>query len=856
MPNISGVLVRVGPDGEWTYYPGTTNFSVSSYPSGVNLQIRTVGEYIERTTLDIENVEAPVISISSGSGYAGSTYSSTIAGQWTANGVAIPNATGNTFVLTMQHEGAEIKCGDSNSIQMWTPNAIDPTARAAWFDMRHAVLDANDPTLTTGVTDRWNNIVATVPTASNDIPRVGTLEGQRTIYSPVDSVSRRRLMAPNIPNAATAFIIARAQDNSLPSATNILASVSNTSNDWRQLAMYSNEFGWNTQGQGSAFDYAGNSDRDHSPGILFPTKLIEWRTNIFRDFGLSMWGKAGSISSWGGHGCQVLVFTRLLTLEEKTLLSGYAAWLYGGREALPIDHPFRNMPPMIIGSNNTIAAPSTPTAPTVTTQPSITPSSGAVGTTFTFNSGEFGGTAPIKVSRRIVQNGVDVTDRFNYGNRTFRSTVAGPLDFIVTVDNGVGQPLVITTTVNVAHEEVSDYSTWNDSSVWLDMSDQTRITMSVTTPEAVATIINKRASSGGNFTGAGAESGRTLVTNAQNGLQALRITSTGINTNDRSRFENSTASLLDIIRGLNRPYTIIMAYKPTDTRSSYVWALSGQINSGIHTTGLVNGSTQSTMRRSIDRTFGNDVNWNHANSVNVPRIVAVRYDGMRVTVWDTNVSEPVANLVTQQTDVIGSNVMFSLFSDRGIQTGSEPQLGEQGNLDFYELLVQNTAKSPANITKAMRDIAVKWNIPVFGMNPDGEAIQPPTPATQPQITPSTATVGETFTITPGTFTGATPITYTRTLSVAGEVVVTRDNGDPFTYVPVTHGQMVWTERASNIVATNVSQTASATINTAITDPELSGGSLQIEETNNDLDEYSVTANESEIVIHSTDPTIS
>ena len=67
---------------------------------------------------------APVVSITSGSGYAGSTYSSTVAGQWTADGVAISGATGSSYVMTLANEGKAIRCGESNTVQMWVPQLV------------------------------------------------------------------------------------------------------------------------------------------------------------------------------------------------------------------------------------------------------------------------------------------------------------------------------------------------------------------------------------------------------------------------------------------------------------------------------------------------------------------------------------------------------------------------------------------------------------------------------------------------------------------------------------------------------------------------------------------------------------
>ena len=63
---------------------------------------------------------APTISLTSGSGYAGSVYTSTVAGQWTANGIAISGATGVTYTLTTAAEGTALACGASNTINLPT----------------------------------------------------------------------------------------------------------------------------------------------------------------------------------------------------------------------------------------------------------------------------------------------------------------------------------------------------------------------------------------------------------------------------------------------------------------------------------------------------------------------------------------------------------------------------------------------------------------------------------------------------------------------------------------------------------------------------------------------------------------
>lgn len=51
MPKASGVMVRRKPNGAWTYHASTTNFSVSGYGTSTDLEVRSVGEFLNLTTL-------------------------------------------------------------------------------------------------------------------------------------------------------------------------------------------------------------------------------------------------------------------------------------------------------------------------------------------------------------------------------------------------------------------------------------------------------------------------------------------------------------------------------------------------------------------------------------------------------------------------------------------------------------------------------------------------------------------------------------------------------------------------------------------------------------------------------------
>ncbi|MBM3605383.1 MAG: hypothetical protein FJX25_11710 [Alphaproteobacteria bacterium] len=101
--------------------------------------------------------------------------------------------------------------------------------------------------------------------------------------------------------------------------------------------------------------------------------------------------------------------------------------------------------------------------------------------------------------------------------------------------------------------------------------------------------------------------------------------------------------------------------------------------------------------------------------------------------------------------------------------------------------------------------------------PGGGAATPdvaPTPGTAPTITPASGPVGTVYTITPGTY-GGTITSFVGTLTQAGTSVVTRTNGNSFTFTSTAAGTLAWSETATNGTASAASRTASATI-TAVT----------------------------------------
>jgi hypothetical protein len=79
----------------------------------------------------------------SGFAYPGETLTSTVAGQWFVNNVAVVGETGATYVVNLLDIGKSIRCGSSNALTCWKPQDIAGVA-AFWWS-RGGVLNAIDP---------------------------------------------------------------------------------------------------------------------------------------------------------------------------------------------------------------------------------------------------------------------------------------------------------------------------------------------------------------------------------------------------------------------------------------------------------------------------------------------------------------------------------------------------------------------------------------------------------------------------------------------------------------------------------------------------------------------------------------
>lgn len=129
------------------------------------------------------DLSVPTIAITSGSGYVGSTYSSTFGGspnaaQWTADGVNIGGQTGSTYVMTAANEGKAIQQDGSNAIEMWVPSDMGSILIAHMDAYRGITLNGSD-------VSQWDD-------QKNGYAAVQATGGQQPLYDATNSVMGSR----------------------------------------------------------------------------------------------------------------------------------------------------------------------------------------------------------------------------------------------------------------------------------------------------------------------------------------------------------------------------------------------------------------------------------------------------------------------------------------------------------------------------------------------------------------------------------------------------------------------------------------------------------------------------------------
>lgn len=281
------------------------------------------------------------------------------------------------------------------------------------------------------------------------------------------------------------------------------------------------------------------------------------------------------------------------------------------------------------------------------------------------------------------------------------TAVAGSYTLSATVTNSVGQSKTQSISMSVATEAA--YASWTGPG-WFDASDAASVNTSGAT---VTTVANQR--SGGDALNGGSDV--TYATAAQNGLNAFRFAR---NTSNPARLvaaSNSSSALSTMFQGSDKAFTVICVFKPTDTNTGYIWGASdtvdatdNQMMSLLRRNATASSvRKQSTTANSVDSTFGSG----HASGT--AKVIAVKHSGTAVTVWENSTTKTL-NASAQDLPTLNTELIFRIGAVESNNAVDPTFVTTICAMDFFELIMEDSAKSDADIEQAITDLATKWGI--------------------------------------------------------------------------------------------------------------------------------------------------
>lgn len=292
---------------------------------------------------------------------------------------------------------------------------------------------------------------------------------------------------------------------------------------------------------------------------------------------------------------------------------------------------------------------------------------------------------------------------------TVAGTAPGTADtatITINCTNSIGQTTQITRTIT-ATVAAAAYTSWTGPG-WFDFSDATSLTLSGSN---ITGIANKRSGSG-DLSYGGTAGKLTTVAAAQNGLAVGRLVRDVTSSAAAPRLlASAVAAISTMCQGNDKPYTVIAVYDPTDTNTGFIWAWSDTVNAtDQQNIALIRrNATASSVRRMLT-TVSNDVSWGSGQASGAWRVVAVVHSGTAVTVFDNSLTK-IVNATSQDVATFNTELVFSLLQAEA-PGASDPtyNFSTQCNMDFGEVVVENSARSDADVQQAMTDLATKWGI--------------------------------------------------------------------------------------------------------------------------------------------------
>lgn len=281
-----------------------------------------------------------------------------------------------------------------------------------------------------------------------------------------------------------------------------------------------------------------------------------------------------------------------------------------------------------------------------------------------------------------------------------------------TCVNSAGQTRTKTQALAVAAPPAGfAYQSWSGLVGWFDASDPACIT--VNGSNQVTGMVNKVVGAG-DLTGGGTIANRTRVANQQNSLAVVRVVRDVSSSAAVIRMTALVNSLLSQAQqGNDKPFTVVIGFKPTDANTRFPWSWSdttGTSSIGVESIAPVSRSTSTqTVRRVTNNvgTVGQNVDYTNTHASGVARILAYRFTGTTLDVFDNSLTRIVTG-AAQNANSFSANLKFGLFYSE-VEGTTDPQYAlTQGNMDFWEIAVADNAKSVAEIQQAMTDFATKW----------------------------------------------------------------------------------------------------------------------------------------------------
>ncbi|ARO14659.1 hypothetical protein BVG79_01313 [Ketogulonicigenium robustum] len=288
--------------------------------------------------LAASGVSQPQISVTAGGGYAGSVYSCTIGGQWSADGKAIAGATGNSWVMTQKFEGAAIRCGASNIIQMWLPSDLPAGLAQVWLDPKRDVTVASGRVVS--LPDQIGQRHFAQGTASAQ-PAYTDESGYPAVHFTNNSTNRG-LAAPDNFVAPYQFYVAQymsGAEAATPSGNATLVSDGTLTNIAR---IHTASWGY------GALSAQNGSDAFFPVVLPLPKSIVALRpANTGAAVNWVLGRGASAMHSWVGYVFEVLMLSADPSQTHKQMIEGFLAHRNGIASLLPENHPFKTLGPRI-----------------------------------------------------------------------------------------------------------------------------------------------------------------------------------------------------------------------------------------------------------------------------------------------------------------------------------------------------------------------------------------------------------------------------------------------------------------------------------------------------------------------------